>query len=210
MPPQSRGCARADRRSRPARTSRRRAPLRRAAVPVATESPRYRAIAAASASTSPGGTSRPFSPSVTISGTPPTRVAITGVPSASDSTTPCGKFSQAELSTIASAPRRYPSTPSREAEPTKRTRSPSSSSSRNRSRRARSGPSPTTTRRAPSTRASAASASVEILRGRQPAREDERRPGRRQTSARFRSPRATRWEARSRAPREHPRRRSRP
>ena len=40
-----------------------------------------------------GGTSRPFSPSCTTSGTPPTAVAITGVPTASASSTVCGRFS---------------------------------------------------------------------------------------------------------------------
>ena len=53
-------------------------------------------MAAARAPASPGATSNPFSPSCTTSGTPPTLVAMTGVPTASDSTTACGKFSQVE------------------------------------------------------------------------------------------------------------------
>ena len=40
---------------------------------------------------------------MTISGTPPTEVAIAGVPTASASTSVCGKFSQAEESSAASA-----------------------------------------------------------------------------------------------------------
>ena len=52
---------------------------------------------------SPTGTSKPFSPSCTTSATPPAAVAITGVPTASASTTVCGKFSQLEESTAASA-----------------------------------------------------------------------------------------------------------
>ncbi len=57
-----------------------------------------RSIAAAIASTSPAGTRRPFSPSTTTSGIPPTAVAITGVPTASASSSVCGRFSQADVS----------------------------------------------------------------------------------------------------------------
>ena len=60
-----------------------------------------------------GATRSPFSPSRTTSGTPPTAVAITGVPTARASSTVCGRFSQAELSTAASAARKSRSTPSR-------------------------------------------------------------------------------------------------
>ena len=60
-----------------------------------------------------------------ISGTPPTAVAITGVPTARASTTVCGKFSQLELSTAASAPAKRRSTSARSPPPRNRTRSPS-------------------------------------------------------------------------------------
>src|SRR5581483_92023 len=68
-------------------------------------SEKKRRTAPASASTSPAETSRPFSPSRTISPTPPTAVAITGVPAASASTTVCGKFSQLDERIDASAAR---------------------------------------------------------------------------------------------------------
>ena len=64
-----------------------------------------------------GGTSRPFSSSCTTSGTPPTAVATTGVPTASASTAACGRFSQALERTAARAPARYRSTSSRGREP---------------------------------------------------------------------------------------------
>src|SRR5262249_54299860 len=70
-----------------------------------------RTIAAASASTSLGGTSKPLTPSSTTSATPPTRVPITGVPTASDSTTVWGKFSHFDDSSVASAARNSSSTP---------------------------------------------------------------------------------------------------
>ena len=60
-----------------------------------------------------GATSSPFSPSRTTSGTPPTAVAITGHPTASASTTVCGKFSHADGRTEASAARKSRSTVSR-------------------------------------------------------------------------------------------------
>ena len=63
-------------------------------------------MAAAIASTSPGGTSRPFSPSSTTSGIPPTLVAITGVPAASASSSVCGRFSHADVTSAASAARK--------------------------------------------------------------------------------------------------------
>ena len=80
-------------------------------------SPGCGAIAAASASTSPGGTSRPFSPSSTTSGIPPTDVAITGVPAASASSRVCGRFSHADVRSAASAARKSAITSSREPGP---------------------------------------------------------------------------------------------
>ena len=61
--------------------------------------------------------------------TPPTSVAIAGVPTASASTSVCGKFSHAEERSAASARRKSASTSSRESGPRKRTR-PSRPSSR--------------------------------------------------------------------------------
>ena len=56
-----------------------------------------------SAAVSPAGTSRPFTPSWTTSETPPASIASTGVPTASASTTVCGKFSQLDDRIVASA-----------------------------------------------------------------------------------------------------------
>ncbi len=53
----------------------------------------------ASASTSPGATTTPVTPSTTISLTPPTSVATTGRPAAHDSSTTFGKPSHSEAST---------------------------------------------------------------------------------------------------------------
>ena len=98
------------------------------------------------ASRSPGSTSRPFSPSTTTSATPPVRVAITGVPTASASTTECGKFSHTEESSAASPARKSSSTPWRWSGPRKRAW-PSCSSA------ARSGPSPAIASATPARRA---------------------------------------------------------
>ena len=98
----------------PARSSRRPSPARRrASRSRRCASEKNLAIATPSATLSFGGTSRPFSPSRTTSGTPPTAVAITGHPTASASTTVCGKFSQADGRTEASAARKSRSTVSR-------------------------------------------------------------------------------------------------
>ena len=51
-------------------------------------------------------TRSPFTSSCTTSGTPPTAVATTGVPTESDSTAACGRFSHALGSTAAAAPAR--------------------------------------------------------------------------------------------------------
>ena len=51
----------------------------------------------------PAATSRPFTPSWTTSATPPASIASTGVPTASASTTVCGKFSQLDERIVASA-----------------------------------------------------------------------------------------------------------
>ncbi len=106
----------------------------------------------------PTGTSRPFSPSRTSSGTPPTAVAITGVPTARASTTVCGKFSQDEVRSEASAARKSVSTPSRFSGPRKRTRPSRPSSATLRRRSGRSGPSPAIARVTPSTRTRASRA----------------------------------------------------
>src|SRR5581483_9010721 len=105
-------------------------------------SAKNRRIASASAAASPTGTSSPFSPSRTTSATPPVAVAITGVPTASASTTVCGKFSQLDESSDASAAAKSSSTPCRGSGPRSRTRSPSPSSPTARSTAPRSSPSP--------------------------------------------------------------------
>ena len=107
----------------------------------------------------PAGTSRPFSSSWTTSGTPPTAVATTGVPTASASTTLCGRFSQAEVESAASAARYSVRTSSRERGPEKRTRSAIPSAEACRSSDCRSGPSPATTSETSPSRATASSAS---------------------------------------------------
>ena len=89
----------------------------------------------------PAGTSSPFSPSFTTSATPPTPSRSPGVPTASDSTTVCGKFSHVDESRLASAARKSRSTSSRG----KRAEEADASPSRSRSISARSGPSPATT-----------------------------------------------------------------
>ena len=113
---------------------------------------KYRSIAAARASTSPTGTRRPLTPSTTTSATPPTSVEITGVPTARDSTTLCGKFSQLDESTVASAAAKRSSISSRGRAPSKRTRSPRASLEISPTTRSRSSPSPAISSETPSTR----------------------------------------------------------
>ena len=107
---------------------------------------------------SPAGTTRPFTPSRTTSATPPTAVAITGVPTASASTTVCGKFSQEDVSSDASAARKRARTPSRSSGPRKRTRPSSPRTDVSRCASARSGPSPAIRNETSSTRATASRA----------------------------------------------------
>ena len=83
-----------------------------------------RPIAAASSSGRPGATSRPFSPSRTTSGTPPTAVETTGTPTDSASTAECGRFSQSLESRAASAPATVRSASSRDSAPRNEIRSP--------------------------------------------------------------------------------------
>ena len=116
-------------------------------------------MAEAIAAMSRGGTSRPFSPSRTTSGIPPTAVAITGVPVASASSSVCGRFSQADVRSAASTARNSAITSSRVPAPRKRTRSASPSSPARRSSSARSGPSPRTRSATSGTRARASSVS---------------------------------------------------
>ena len=94
----------------------------RRATPRSPSSRTSRSIAPAIASTSPAGTRSPFSPSCTTSGMPPTAVAITGVPTASASSSVCGRFSHADVSNAASTPRKSLMTSSRVPAPRKRTR----------------------------------------------------------------------------------------
>ena len=98
-------------------------------------------------------------------------VEITGVPTASDSTTPCGKFSHAEERSDASAARKSSSTRSRGCAPRKRDLRPGARASSC----ARSGPSPTTSRRTSGTRLDRGERDLERLLARQAAGEDERR-----------------------------------
>ena len=72
----------------------------------------------------PGATSRPFSPSRTTSGTPPTAVETTGTPTDSASTAECGRFSQSLESSAASAPATMRSASSRDSAPRNEIRSP--------------------------------------------------------------------------------------
>ncbi len=141
------------------RAPRRTAPPRRRATREAPSSRTTRSIAEAIAATSRGGTSRPFSPSRTISGIPPTAVAITGVPAASASSSVCGRFSQAEVRSATSTARKSAITSRRVPAPRKRTRSDTPSSAARRSSVARSGPSPRTSSSTPGTRARASSVS---------------------------------------------------
>ncbi len=162
------GSPRADRRPAPARTRR----------PTATAFARSRAASsgvgeealdrAASASTSPGSTSRPFSPSRTTSATPPVRVAITGVPTASASTTRVREVlpRRGEQRRVAGA---------EELEHAGRGSGPRKRAWPRRSSAARSGPSPAIASATPARRAASIPTSSDFC-ARQPAREDERRP----------------------------------
>ncbi len=175
--PPPRGSARARRRRAPARSARPRAPRPRAAARAARRRRRSAGSPPASAAGSPGGTSRPFSPSLTISGTPPTAVAITGVPTASASTTVCGKFSHADERIAASAVRKSASTSSRPSAPRNSTRSASPSAAARDSSAARSSPSPASRSVTPVAGRDRLERDAEVLLRRQPARERERRAG---------------------------------
>ena len=145
---------RAGRRSPRSRSRRPTASRAAASRPRSPGSSRIRPIAAASSSGRPGGTSRPFSPSCTTSGTPPTAVETTGTPTDSASTAECGRFSQSLESSAASAPatraqRLVARQRAAERDPVAGARG---GHARGRAR-ARSGPSPTRTSRASGTRA---------------------------------------------------------
>ena len=140
-------------RTRPPRSSPRPRPARPPPAARSSSSAKKREIAAASAVGSPGGTRSPFSPSFTTSGTPPTAVAMTGHPTASASTTVCGKFSHAD-GTRTRRRRGTAAAPARGTAVTNDTRV-SSPSSRPTLERGTLGPSPATTSVAPGPRTSA-------------------------------------------------------